>query len=75
MGVGLITDSFVYLWNPFSPTGLSHSALIDGMCVVLFSNVLVCVWLKSLGGLFFSSGEKESGRIGGRGGRESMVEM
>jgi hypothetical protein len=30
VGMGAISDSFVYFWNPFSPTGLPCSVLILG---------------------------------------------
>lgn len=52
---------FCLLMEPFFSYWIVSFSL-DCMCMVLFSNVLVCVWLKSLGGLFFSSGEKKSGR-------------
>lgn len=57
-----VSDSLACLWDPFSPTGLPHPALMLRICVWSYCSLLCCVWLMSLGGLSFFEGKRRWGR-------------
>lgn len=66
-GAGTVPDSLALLVKSISSFYVALSSLDVMLCAWSYCSLLYCVWLMSLGGLFFSEGIRD--RSGGEGRR------